>query len=271
MIRIPIYLGLLFHANMPFSPSFEPAYHSCYGPLPEIMLEYPDLPINLHYAAPLLQMITWEYPRTLEILNEGMNTGQFELLGSSYAQNVMYACSDWDNHNHVKWNREVLETIFEGWKPKGFWNPERVWKDEFAELIISNFYEYTLVENTILARSINKCSTNRVWLKKIVTPTGKKGLYLFPDNQELLRYVDSVIWTGKENELTKFLEYHIDSDRESSHVFCYAQDMEASGFWQLGRGLTYQKAHRNLRKLFTILQDNDWIQVKLFSKSYNHT
>jgi len=54
---VPVVAGLLFHGNFPFSMHYSVAYHSCYKHLPVIMREYPDIPVNWHLSAPLIQQL----------------------------------------------------------------------------------------------------------------------------------------------------------------------------------------------------------------------
>jgi hypothetical protein len=249
---------------MPFSWAYEPAYNSTYGPLPNLMREIADVQINWHWAAPLLQMLTWRHPETVKVLQEGANDDQFEFLGSAYAQNVMFASSNWANKQHVKWNREVIETIL-GISPTGFWNPERVWVDEFVSLLSEMGYEYTLIETDILKRGANNIDVERLWTRPV--NLGEKKFYFFPDNQIFLNKMDEAIWTGKTTDLIDYLNLKLESGKNP--LLCYAQDAEAMGFWQISRGLSPQKIQQNLKSLIEGFIDNEWIEIKLLSEIIN--
>lgn len=248
-------LGMLFHANMPFSWAFETAYYSCYQPLPQLMQVFPDLQFNWHWGAPLLQMLQWRYPTTIEDIKNGIQTDQYEILGSAYAQNVMIATSTWANQKHIELNREVIAEILEV-TPKGFWNPERVWIDDFGDLLLANSYQYTLLENTILDNNMDVA--NKLWHKQY----SKGKLTFLPDNQKLIWYFNELLWSGDSSKFFNYIEQEADSGRK---VFCYADDAEASGFWQLGRNLSPHIAHKNLEAFFRELVDQSWINVTTFS------
>ena len=153
-------VALLFHANMPFTFAFEIAHRTTYAPLPKIMRNFPELPFNWHLSVPLIQQLQWQYPETLKIFHEGLVDNQFEFLGSSYAQNVLYSCSSWANHFHLSENRRILENTFKRLKLKGFWNPERVWFDDLDELISEGGYNYTLIETKILKSALAQSHIN---------------------------------------------------------------------------------------------------------------
>ncbi len=264
---MPVVIGLLFHANFPFSIHFNFAYHSCYKHLPKIMREFPDIPINWHLSATLLQQLAWNGCEVLNTINEGLNEQQFEILGSSYAQNVLYACSEWANHHHIKWNCEIISNLFPQIKElNGFWNPERVFYASIPVILREHGYKYTLVENCILQNSLPEIQedANRVW--KLKNSGG--DLFILPDNQTMKNMTNDVIWSGKTKKFFKYLDDNNDSDSEK-RILCYAEDAEATGFWQFARGMDYKKAHTNLRRLLRELEDNDWIEIKLFSDIIN--
>jgi hypothetical protein len=263
-------VALLFHANMPFTYAFEIAHRSTYAPLPKIMRNFPELPFNWHLSIPLIQQLQWQYPETLKIYHEGFKDNQFEFLGSSYAQNVLYSCSSWANRLHLDENHRILKNIFKGLKLKGFWNPERVWFDDLDELISECGYNYTLIEKKILKRALAQSNINlgenssldHLWIKSVKS-TGQP-LYIFPDNQEFLQKVNAAIWHGKIDELFRYFDQRMESD-STDLVLCYAEDAEASGTWQALRGENSKKIHQNLTRLFQAFMNHSWVNVKLFS------
>ncbi|MFX1569182.1 MAG: hypothetical protein ACFFCV_12530 [Promethearchaeota archaeon] len=262
---MPVTLGLLFHANFPFSMHYTIAYNSCYKHLPVIMRNYPNIPVNWHLSATLLQQLAWKNPETIQVFRKGLQDNQFELLGSSYAQNILYNCSEWVNREQIKWNRSIIHNFFpELNNLNGFWNPERVFYEDMFDLLLDYDYNYTLVENQIIKSAIKptNLTVDHIW-KRNVKKTGS-SFYIFPDNQVLKDLIDKVIETGKTEELIRFLDKNVESDSERK-VFCYAEDAEVSGFWQIARGMDYKKVHENLKKLLGELTENKWIKVKLFS------
>ncbi|MFX0006911.1 MAG: hypothetical protein ACFFAV_09315, partial [Candidatus Hermodarchaeota archaeon] len=263
---MPIVLGILFHGNFPFSMHYTIAYNSCYKHLPIILREFPEIPVNWHLSATLLQQLAWKNPETLKIFSEGLNNNQFELLGSSYAQNILYICSEWVNREQIKWNRSIIYKLFPDLKfLHGYWNPERVFYEDLVNLLVDYGYNYTLVESDILesALATNNKTADYLWKHKIKDK--EKNFYFFPDNQKLKENVDTVIQTGQVDEFIKFLDNKMESDSDRL-IMCYAEDAEVSGFWQIAKGLDYKKAHNNLRLLLNELMENDWIEVKLLSE-----
>ena len=236
---------------MPFTWAYEPALHSSYRPVTEITLAQ-DLPITFHWAAPLSQMMSWRHPKVIELIKEGLSTGVFELMGSAYAQNVMEATSEWANREQITHNKDVLEKIY-GIVPRGFWNPERVWNDSFAGLIMDFGFDHTVIERRIL-EPLNPEQANRLYSQRV---RGKKLTYL-PDDQEVLRSFDSVIWSGEMDRFIKLMEAYVDQGKEKA---VYAQDTEAIGFWQIAHNKDPRTFQQNFKKLLGAISDNSWIEV----------
>ena len=248
---VTIQFGILLHSNMPFTWAYEPAMHSSYRPVAEIALSQ-DLPINFHWAGPLSQMMNWRHPEVIKTIQEGIATEKFELLGSAYAQNVMEITSDWANTEQIQYNREVLQSIY-GISPRGFWNPERVWDNRFAKLLVDNGYEHTLIERRILNPE-NPESANRLYAQKM----GTNMLRYLPDDQNALSAFDTGIWTGDSSKIIQLLERYQDEGRKQ---VVYAQDTEAIGFWQIAHQKNPKVFQENFRTLLKALADNSWIEV----------
>jgi hypothetical protein len=253
---------------MPFTWAFEPAVHTCYRPLPQLFLDNPEVPINWHWGAPLLQMLNWEYPEVINLIKEGMNTGQFKILGSSYSQNVMYNNSEWMNDEQIKFNREVIEQILDGHYPRGFWNSERVWDEKLAPLLIANGYRYTLVENPIINPQI-PYAAHHLYKRSYQIDNKTHELHILPDSRRILKLVDAAVWHNDFDSLFTYIEQYSDPDKADT-VFVYAQDAEASGFWQYGRGMPYEKAYDNLISLIHRMQDTDWLEIRHLEDVINH-
>jgi len=253
-----ISLGLLLHANSPFSWSFEPAYHSSYQPVVDIIDEF-EINVNWHFSAPLLQMINWKYPGMIDTLIQGIESGKYEILSSSYAQNVMYATSDWANHHQLVTNKEIVRDIF-ATEAVGFWNPERVWSDRFIDWLVDLDYQYTFIENKIL-RPNDPNDANCVFRRDV----DGTGLYYLPDNQQLLRLFDHAIWTGEFEDLIAYLRA-INSKYDNA-ILIYAQDIEIIGYWQLTHEtITSEQVYNNFRDLLCLLQKEEWIEFQTFTE-----
>ena len=126
-------LGLVYHFNQNTVPNAFVADRVCYRRLLEDLLAHPQIGFTIHFSGTLLAALQWEGKETIDLLREGIARGQFEILGSAYAQNILLAADPWDNVQQLRHHRQQLKDIL-GVEPRGFWNPERCWRQELAEL-----------------------------------------------------------------------------------------------------------------------------------------
>ncbi|MBI4771043.1 MAG: hypothetical protein HY784_11710 [Chloroflexi bacterium] len=94
---MPLTVPFLFHFNQHFNEYARVASRACYRGLLRVLRAHPALKFNIHISGTLVHALSWVDPEPLELIRDGLKAGQFELLGSTYAQNVLYASNDWDN------------------------------------------------------------------------------------------------------------------------------------------------------------------------------
>src|SRR5258708_30780455 len=142
-------LSLVFHFNQHTSEYAEIANRACYRGLLNVLRSHPQLKFNLHLSGTLLRALPWFDVETLKLVREGVAAGQFELLGSTYAQNVPYASDDWDNAQQIALHRQVLQQMF-GVAPAAFWIAERCWRQSLLPLIVDGGYRLAPLEDHLL-------------------------------------------------------------------------------------------------------------------------
>ncbi|MDC0742362.1 hypothetical protein [Polyangium mundeleinium] len=115
------------------------------------------VPLNLHLSGILIEAIAWHAPEFFQWIEALRREGLLELLGSTYAQNVMPLFSD-------EHNLRQLHEALEGYRRhlgadlrtiKGFWVPERVWSTEKLAPLLRNTalpnggYAYVLLDDRL--------------------------------------------------------------------------------------------------------------------------
>ncbi|MBL8046499.1 MAG: hypothetical protein JNL09_08160, partial [Anaerolineales bacterium] len=102
-------IAFVFHFNQHTSEYAVVANRACYRGLLNVLRAHPKLKFNLHLSGTLLRALNWFDSETLDLVRAGLADGQFELLGSTYAQNIPYASHDWDNAQQIAAHRHVLK------------------------------------------------------------------------------------------------------------------------------------------------------------------
>ncbi|HOB91967.1 MAG TPA: hypothetical protein PLY10_10635 [Bacillota bacterium] len=65
----------------------------------------------MHFSGTLLSALQWYSPKTIELLKVGIDRGQFEILGSSFSQNILLATDEWDNIQQLRQHRQQLKDM----------------------------------------------------------------------------------------------------------------------------------------------------------------
>ncbi|MGM0508159.1 MAG: hypothetical protein ACQERZ_03225 [Fusobacteriota bacterium] len=270
-------LGLLFHLNQAVNPYADVADRVSYNGLIKTLRKHPNLKFNLHISGTLIQGLLWYNPETIELIKEGLEDGQFEILGSTYSQNLLYSTDKKSNQWQVERHREIIKRVFDV-EPVGFWNPERTWSQDMAEFLIQNGYKYTFVEDHIIKDSKTK------YPEHILRTTADNELMIINDDYDFLEYFNRAVDAGdneslKEDRGPNLSEEHMDykklfkymrkiysKDRNDNFVLNYAEDAEATGLWDFESQRDYNWDFKNLDFLLTKLEESKWIELKNYSE-----
>ncbi len=257
-------LALLFHANQTVNYQGDTANDVCFNGLLSVLRDHPDSKFMLHFSGSLLHDLLWfdfrHSPSTIEMLRAGAADGQFEIVGSTYAQNIPYSTHMWDNNVQVQVHREVIERAV-GVGPTSFWNAERCWKQQLVPLIAGNGFSTTWVESHILfdtGTTIPEHAVRKTYL-------GEKELIIFNDDSDLAGNLNYAIDSGDTGGLIDYLSWLHSQDTYRDFLVCYCEDAEATGLWDYEHGSNPQEDWTNLDNILDQLESLDWIELTTFS------
>ncbi len=256
----------LFHANQNLVPAGKVANLACFVGLLETLREHPLLKFQLHFSGTLLHDLLWFDTTAIHLIREGLESGQFEIFGSTYAQNIMYSTridtADFEFNDHqIKIHKDLIQDIF-GVTPQAFWNCERVWTQNFVQLLADNGYYYIQVEGYILNRSGTTMSEHVVR----TTQYTDRELVVFNDNQGFLGLVDHAVDHGDIYAVVNYLHQRYDEDVNDQFVIGYYQDAEATGLWDYESGEDPESNWNNLDNLLTVLENDPLIKVTTYEE-----
>ncbi|HVP58611.1 MAG TPA: glucodextranase DOMON-like domain-containing protein [bacterium] len=257
---------LLFHANQNLVPYGKVANRACYKGVLQTLLAHPTLKFMLHFSGTLLSDLAWFDPETLALVRQGIADGQFEIVGSTYAQNILYSTrmSDADfqmNRRQIAIHKRLIEEIL-GVTPTSFWNPERVWTQSIVKLLADAGYTNVQVEDHILAKSGITGSEYEV---RTTTYQGAT-VNVFDDDKDFEGRINGAIDSGDTASVMAFLRGLYDQDQGDQYAVCYHEDMEATGLWDYESGENPQVDFGNLNKLLTALERDPRIKVTTYSE-----
>lgn len=269
--------AFLFHFNQGHYPNADIADKASYNRLLKTLRKHKNLKFNIHISGTLIQDMLWYNPETIDLIKEGVKEGQFELLGSTYSQNLLYSTDDISNRWQIERHKEILKDVFDV-EPLGFWNAERTWTQNIAELIGEFGYKYTFVEDHILKKSGSS------FPEYILRSTNNAKLIIINDDYEFMPYFNNAVDTGdnegpKDNwgaHLTKdsanyksifgYMRKIYEQDKNADFLLNYAEDAEAVGLWDLRDGYTPLYDFENLDFLLNEISSKKWIETVTYSE-----
>ncbi len=251
----------LFHFNQDLVPYGDQANDACYVGLLKTLRKHPNSKFAIHISGTLMEDMQWFNNTALQLVRDGVADGQFEVIGSTYSQNIMYSTNMTDNDQQIKEHREIIEKIF-GVSPKGFWNPERTWTQSFVPLLVDNGYEYTQVEDHIFYDS---GITTSEYLVRTTTLDGKQ-LIIFNDDKTQNWLVNGAIDSGYSGDLINFLQSQYNEDVNDQFAICYFEDAEATGLWDYEGGEDPHIDWNNLDQILTDLENEPWIKITTYEE-----
>jgi len=142
-------LALCFHFDQPLSEHAAMAGRLGYSGLVEVLLRHPGLKANLCLGGPFVHALHWLDPPLLSAFHQGVQRGQFELLGSSYAGNLLAACDEWDNAQQLALHRALMTEEF-GPAPTTFGNPGLTWNPGLTPALVAAGYRAVIVADRML-------------------------------------------------------------------------------------------------------------------------
>jgi hypothetical protein len=247
---------LLFHFNQSLVPYARVADLACYRGLIETLRNHPQSHFPLHLSGTLVQSLLWFDPETIDLVREGVREGQFEIVGSTYAQNIMYSTrSDTldfqQNEAQIRAHRELLERTFDV-HPVTFWNAERVWTQNFVKLLRETGYRNVQIEGYMLDAA---GATEDIHRTRTVS-YGADTVNVITDDQSVIGPVDYGVDTGDFSYLLDYLDQAWRTDGEDRAVVGYHQDAEATGLWDWEQRSDPSQDWANLDALLTTLESD---------------
>lgn len=239
LARMALQLALVFHFNQHVGENAQVADRVCYRGLVQTLRAHPQLKFNLHVSGTLLRALAWFDPETLALIRAGVADGQFEILGSTHAQNLPYVCADWDNAQHLALHRALVEHWF-GQTPRTFWLAERTWRQTLLPLIAQAGYTTLLIEDHILR------SAGLAEPRPARTRHAGHSLTALYDDTALRSRFNYAAWFGRRDQLFAYLQQWADRAGSADFTLAYAEDAEALGLWPWEAGYLPHAAWANL-------------------------
>jgi len=257
MKKLKLILGL--HNHQPvgnFDYVFEWAYKDCYLPFLEVMADYPDIPVTLHYSGPLIDWLEKNHPEFFEKLTAVQKNGRVEFMGGGYYEPILPMIPEWDRIGQINMMSDYIKKRFSV-NPRGIWLTERVWEQCLASSMGKAGIEYTIVDDI----HFKNAGIGEENLYSYYITEDQGYLVKVFCSSEYLRY--NIPFAVVDDLMKYLLEL---KDKENVDLIVYGDDGEKFGLWPGTNKHVYKEGW--LRKFLDALRENkDSIEVITFSEA----
>ncbi len=238
--------------NMDFI--LEEAYEKSYKPFFEILDEFTDIKINLHFSGYLLSWLNQNKPEYIKLLKRLIKENRIEIVSGGMYEPILSFLTEDDGISQIKMHMDYMESVF-GVKPKGMWLAERVYEPYMPRTMNRANILYTLVDDHHF-KSVG-VADEELYGYFVTEHEGNK-LFIFP-GLESLRYAIPF------RPLEEIDEYFKGVEERGGDLAVFGDDGEKFGLWPG----TYDHVYKGgwLRRFFKYLDENKtWLKTTTFSE-----
>ncbi len=242
--------------NMDFI--LEEAYQKSYLPFFEILKDFEDIRINLHFSGYLLTWLCEHKPDYIALLKSLKDRGQIEIVSGGMYEPILSLLSENDAVAQIKMHMDFAEGIF-GDRPAGIWLAERVYEPHIPRVIDKAGARFTLVDDYHF-KAVGM-SQKELYGYSLTEFEGHK-LFIFP-GLEFLRYAIPF------KPIDDIDRYFREMEKNGDDLAVFGDDGEKFGLWPG----TYEHVYNGgwLKSFFTYLSENKkWLKTATFSEYISH-
>ena len=251
-------LALVIHFHQPvgnLDAVVRTATERCYRPFLEVLNDFPDIRMTLHYSGCLLEWLEENEPDVPRMLRDMSERGQIELMTGGFYEPVLAALPERDQIGQIEMLSKHLRDEYlagagggAGGGPHGLWLTERVWEQEVVSSIVEAGVRYTVLDDTMF-HSVG--ITDDELVGPFVTEHDSKPLLVYAGDRQL-RYLIPY------KRVARVVDYL--RSGEPGRLFVYGDDGEKFGEWPD----TYERVYGDkwLVSFFEeLLGHDDWLEL----------
>jgi 4-alpha-glucanotransferase len=238
--------------NMDFI--LEDAYEKAYRPFFEVMDEFTDIRISLHFSGYLLSWLNQNKPEYIKLLKKLIKKGRVEIVSGGMYEPILSFLPEDDGVSQIVMHMDYAEKLF-GVRPKGMWLAERVYEPHMPKIINKANILYTLVDDNHF-KSVGVADKDLYGY--FITEYEGNKLFIFP-GLESLRYAIPF------KPIEEIDEYFKSVEERKGDLAVFGDDGEKFGLWPG----TYDHVYTNgwLKSFFKYLEENkSWLKTTTFSE-----
>jgi 4-alpha-glucanotransferase len=252
-----MHLVLCIHNHQPVGNMdfiLEEAYAKAYAPFFEVMKEFSDIKVNLHFSGYLFEWLVQHKPDYVSLLKALKDEGRIEVISGGMYEPVLSLLPEDDAVSQIRMHLDLMENIF-GERPKGMWLAERVYEPQMPKILSKAGISYTLVDDNHF-KAVG-FSDDELYGYFITEYEGER-IFIFP-GLEVLRYAIPF------KPVVAIDEYFKEVKAKRGDLLVFGDDGEKFGLWPG----TYNSVYKEnwLRGFFAYLSKNkSWLKTVTFGE-----
>ncbi|OPY79209.1 MAG: Alpha-amylase 1 [Syntrophorhabdus sp. PtaU1.Bin153] len=232
----------------------EEAYNRAYKPFFEVLKDFEDVTINLHFSGFLFSWLLENKPDYIALLKTLKERGQIEIITGGMYEPILSLLPQEDGIGQIMMHADLMEKVF-GDRPDGLWLAERVYEPHIPLVLGKAGISHTLVDdNHFKAVGLTEDDLyGYLW-----TEHEGRRLSVFP-GLEFLRYAIPF-------KPVEVIDGYLKSiATKQGDLAVFGDDGEKFGLWPGTYHSVYEEGW--LRTFFGYLATNkDWLKTVTFSE-----
>jgi alpha-amylase len=232
----------------------EEAYTKSYMPFFDVLKDFEEIKINLHFSGFLFSWLRERKPEYIKLLKYMEKKGQLEIVSGGMYEPVLSLVSEEDGVAQIESHMDLMESVFKK-RPAGMWLAERVYEPCIPKVLNKAGISFTLVDD-------NHFKTVGLEEKDLygyfISEYEGHPLAVFP-GLEFLRYAIPF------KQLPELDAYLKEIEAQKGDLVVFGDDGEKFGLWPGTYDYVYEEGW--LRSFFQYLSDNSsWLKTVTFSE-----
>lgn len=257
MKKINFAMALHFHQPVDnFDSVFKEAYEKSYKPFIDVLENFPNIKVTLHYSGSLLEWIESNRPELIKRIGDLVARGQVEMMTGGFYEPILCVIPRRDSIGQISMLTEYIKSRFHT-EAEGMWLTERIWEPHLPSLLHDSGVRYLIIDDIHFRYA--GLSEHELYGYYSTEDEGKV-VYLFPSS-ERLRY--SIPF----REVHETIDY-LDSvaTEDGNRVLVYGDDGEKFGLWPDTYNWVY--GEKWLERFFeTLSRESSWINLMTISEA----
>ncbi len=255
MKKINFLFGI--HNHQPvgnFDFVFSDAYDQAYHPFLQVLENFPNIKIGLHFTGILIDWLKEHRPGLLGTISKLVKRGQIEMMTGGYYEPILSIIPEKDRIGQIQMLTRTVADLFD-YEPRGMWLAERVWEPTMPTSLVKAGVSYTVIDDTHFKYA---GLTDDQLIGYYLTEDLGNAVVLFPISKRL-RY--TIPFEDPEKTIEHLAAM---ASEDGENIMVFADDGEKFGVWPH----THQHVYHDkwLERFFRLLTENSsWINMIHFS------